>query len=370
MGAGTLQPLAQSIFREAFPPREQGMAMGLFGFVVLFGPAIGPTLGGYITDNFEWPWIFFINLPIGIIGFFVAMRYLSDPPWMRGTSAAKVDAIGILLLAVSLASVQTLLEQGQEDDWFNSTLICTLTVVSAITMVGFIIWELRQEKPAVDLRILANPTFASATVIGGILGMGLFAGLFLLPQYMQTLLGYDATQSGMALMPRSLSMMIMMPLSGFMYNRLGPKLMIGSGLAVTAITQWSFSQFTLDTSYNAIVIPQIVQGVGFALIFVALSTAALSAIPKEKMTSAAGLNNLIRQLGGSLGTAIVVTVLIRHGDAANSALSANMTSANPAVAGRVAGIAGYIHQHGYYWRHRRTRWQCKWLMVNCFVRAQ
>lgn len=347
LGAGTLQPLAQAIFREAFPPREQGLAMGLFGFVVLFGPAIGPTVGGYITDNFQWPWIFFINLPIGVIGFFVALRYLYDPPYMRANRGVKVDGIGILLLAVSLATLQTLLEQGQEDDWFNSSFICWMTAISAITMLGFICWELTHDKPAVDLRILKNATFASATVIGGILGIGLFAGLFLLPQFMQTLLGYDATQSGLALMPRSLTMMVMMPICGLMYNRLGAKLMIGSGLVITAYTQWMCGQFTLDTSYMDIIVPQILQGVGFGLIFVALSTAALSNIPREQMTSASGLNNLIRQLGGSLGTAVVVTLLVRHSAGAQTAITSTMGVGNTAVSQATGGFAGYLIQQGY-----------------------
>jgi DHA2 family multidrug resistance protein len=347
MGAGTLQPLAQAIFREAFPPREQGMAMALFGFVVLFGPAIGPTLGGYITDNFEWPWIFFINLPIGIIGFFVALRYLVDPPWMRGTASVKVDGMGICLLAASLATLQTLLEQGQDDDWFHSDFICALTAISAVTAIVFVIWELRQERPAVDLRILKNATFATGTIIGGILGMGLFAGLFLLPQYTQVLLGYDATQSGIALMPRSLAMMFTMPIAGFFYNRVGPKILIVIGLLVTATTQWMFSQFTLDSSFNQIIIPQILQGAGFSMIFVSLSTVALAAMSREKMTSATGLYNLIRQLGGSFGTTIVVTLLVRHTDQARAALSSNMTSGNPMVSARIGGFAGYLAQHDY-----------------------
>lgn len=345
LGAGTLQPLAQAIFRQAFPPEEQGMAMGAFGFVVLFGPAIGPTLGGYITDNYDWPWIFFINIPIGIIGFLVAMRYLHDPPFEHGGRKEPVDAIGIMLLAVGLATLQTVLEQGQEDDWFASTFITSFTVISVATLVGFIWWELTTKKPAVDLRIMTNFTFTAGTIIGAILGVGLFASLFLLPQYMQDLLGFTATQSGLSLMPRSLAMMVMMPISGALYNRLGAKVMITTGLVITTYSQLVMAHFTLETGVHDILIPQLLQGVGFALIFVSLSTAALATIERSKMTSATGLYNLIRQLGGSFGTAIVVTMLTRHIDQARTALVGNISQSNPIFEQQLQGMAaGFAHQ--------------------------
>lgn len=347
MGAGTLQPLAQAIFREAFPPREQGMAMGLFGFVVLFGPAIGPTLGGYITDNYNWPWIFFINVPIGIIGFLVAVRFLHDPNYEKGQARPPIDFPGIAFLSVGLAALQTVLEQGQEDDWFSSPFICWLSVIAAVSMAGFIWRELTFKTPAVDLRVLKNATFASGTIIGGILGIGLFASLFLLPQFMQTLLGFTATQSGLSLMPRSLTMMVMMPVAGALYNRLGPKIMIGTGLSLTGFTQWQMSRFTLDTGAADILTPQILQGVGFALVFVSLSTVALANIPRNMMTSATGLYNLIRQLGGSFGTAYVVVVLTRHIDQARTDLVGYANAANPAFAQRVAGMAGAFQSAGY-----------------------
>lgn len=347
MGAGTLQPLAQAIFREAFPPQEQGMAMGLFGFVVLFGPAIGPTLGGWITDNYHWPWIFFINLPIGFIGFFVAMRYLHDPTYERGKAHERVDFVGIGLLAVGLATMQTMLEQGQEADWFSSTLICWLAIIAVVTLIAFVWWELKVDKPAVDLRVLKDPTFASGTLIGAILGIGLFASLFLLPQYMQTLLGFDAMQSGLALMPRSLTMMIMMPICGMLYNRVGPKTMIVIGLVLTSYSQWVMGQFTLQTGDRDILIPQVIQGFGFAMIFVSLSTVALSTIAKKNMTSATGLYNLIRQLGGSFGTAYVVVLLTNKIDQARADLVTRTDPSNPAFADRLHGLTGLFRGQGY-----------------------
>lgn len=347
LGAGTLQPLAQAIFRQAFPAEEQGMAMGVFGFVVLFGPAIGPTLGGYITDNYDWPWIFFINIPIGIIGFLVAMRFLHDPPFEQGGSKEPVDGIGILLLAVGLATLQTVLEQGQEDDWFESTFIAAFTAISVVSLIGFVWWELTTKRPAVDLRIMKNFTFTAGTIIGAILGVGLFASLFLLPQYMQLLLGFTATQSGLALMPRSLVMMAMMPVAGALYNRLGARIMITVGLIITTYSQWIMGHFTLQTGDHDILVPQMLQGVGFALIFVSLSTAALSTIERSKMTSATGLYNLIRQLGGSFGTAIVVTMLTRHIDQARSALVGNISVSNPNFVQQLDGMAAAFAHQGF-----------------------
>ena len=345
-GAGTLQPLAQAIFREAFPPEQQGVAMGIFGFLVLFGPAIGPTLGGWITDSYSWEWIFLINIPIGIIGFLVATRYLHDPPYEHGKQRPRVDVPGIILLSIGLATLQTVLEQGEADDWFQSTFIVVFSIIAAVTLSAFIWWELKTDHPAVDLRVLKDKAFASATVIGGLLGVGLFSSLFLLPQFMQTLLGFTATQSGLSLMPRSLMMMVMMPVGGILYNRLGARFMIFSGLLLSIYSQWIMGHFTLQTGASDILVPQLIQGVGFALVFVALSTAALANIPKEKMTSATGLNNLIRQLGGSFGTAYVVVLLTQHLAMARADLVTRTSAADPVYIQRLHGLAASFHASG------------------------
>jgi DHA2 family multidrug resistance protein len=347
LGAGTLQPLAQAIFREAFPPAEQALAMGMFGFVVLFGPAIGPTLGGYITDNIAWPWIFFINLPIGVIGFFFALRYLHDPNYARGGDKHAIDGWGICFLAIALSTMQTVLEQGQEDDWFQSTFIVTLSVVSAISTAAFIWRELTTDNPAVDLRILKNRSFSAGCAIGCALGVGLFASLFLLPQYMQVLLGYTATQSGLALMPRSLAMMGMMLVSGWLYPRLGARPMIVIGLTLAIVAQWIIGHFTLDTTQTQFLIPQVIQGVGFGMVFVSLSTVALMEIDRPKMTSATGLYNLIRQLGGSFGTAAVVSILTTKIQVARADLVQNATPTNMAFEQQMRGLAGMFAGEGY-----------------------
>ncbi len=309
LGGGALQPVAQAIMRETFPPEEQGQAMGFFGMIVLLGPAVGPTLGGWLTDNYSWPWIFFVNVPVGVIAVLMALRFVVDPPYMRGRGLQRIDAGGIGLLAVGLAALQTLLEEGEQDGWFQSSFITLLAVVALAALAAFVWWELRAPAPAVDLRILRDVSFAAGTFIGGVLGLALFGGLILLPLFLQNLLGYDATQAGLAMMPRSLTMVLMMPIAGLLYNRLGVYVMLPFGLLLSGWAGLLMAHFTLSTGPYQILVPQVVQGMGFAFMFVSLSTAALATIPRAQMQGAAGLYNLVRQLGGSLGTAIVVTVL-------------------------------------------------------------
>jgi DHA2 family multidrug resistance protein len=261
------------------------MANGLFGFVVLFGPAIGPTLGGYITDNISWPWIFYVNLPIGIVGILFAMRFLWDPPYMRGDKTIRVDGVGIGLLAVGLASFQTVLEQGETEDWFSSNLIVLGVILTVIALSGFVYWERRQKEPAVELGVLRDKTFAAGTFIGALIMAAMFSSLFLLPQFMQTMLGLTATQSGIAMMPRSLVMIVCMPIIGSLYNRLGGKFLLFTGMGLAAFSQWQMTTFTLDSSLVDIILPQMLQGVAFAMVFIALTTVSLLHIPKMKMTS-------------------------------------------------------------------------------------
>ncbi len=309
LGGGALQPVAQAIMRETFPPEEQGQAMGFYGMIVLLGPAVGPTLGGWLTDNLSWRWIFFVNIPVCIVALVMASRYVVDPAYMRARGFHRIDGVGIGLLAVGLASLQTLLEQGETEGWFQSSFIVMITAVAIVALAGFVFWELRSRAPAVDLRILGNLSYASGTFIIGILGFALFGSLILLPFFLQGLLHYSATQSGLALMPRSLAMVLLMPLVGSLYNRLGVYVMLPFGLLVSSGAAFLMARFTTESGPLQILTPQVVQGIGFAFMFVSLSTATLSAIPRHRMQSATGLYNLVRQLGGSLGTAIVIAVM-------------------------------------------------------------
>ncbi|HLN13584.1 MAG TPA: DHA2 family efflux MFS transporter permease subunit [bacterium] len=309
IGGGALQPVSQAIMRETFPPNEQAQAMGMFAMIGMLGPALGPSLGGWITDNLSWPFIFFVNIPIGIIGLFMASLFIIDPPYMRAQGIRRIDGVGIGLMAVGLASLQILLEQGETDGWFGSPFIMTLVIVSVVALTVFVLWELRVKDPVVDLRVLRNASFASGTIVIGVLGLALWGGMILMPLFFQQLLGYSATQAGVTLIPRSLSMLLMMPIAGMLYNRLGVYIMLPCGLLLSGGAGLMMAQFNLNTSEVQILVPQLLQGIGFSLMFVSLSTSSLSTIPRPQMQNATGMYNLVRQLGGSLGTAIVITLV-------------------------------------------------------------
>jgi DHA2 family multidrug resistance protein len=308
LGGGVLMTVSQAILRETFPREEQGIAMGIYGLGVVLAPAFGPTLGGWLTDNYSWPWIFYINVPIGIINVLMVSRFIQDPPYLI-RQKGYIDFPGLGLLVLGLGALQLMLEEGQQDNWFASGFIIRLAILAAIGLILFIWRELTVDKPAVNLRVLKNVSFSSATAIGGVLGLGLNGSLFLLPLFLQELIGFDATNSGIAMIPRSLAMALLMPVAGRFYNRLGPRVLVGVGLVITAYGFWTIADLTTAVGMSDIIWPQIWQGVGFSLIFVALSTAALATIPKPQMTQATGLYNVVRQVFGSIGIAVAATQL-------------------------------------------------------------
>lgn len=308
IGGGVLMTVSQAILRETFPTREQGVAMGIFGLGVVLAPAFGPTLGGWLTDQYSWPWIFFINVPIGILNLILVSRFIEDPHYLK-RHKYPIDWLGLAFMIGGLGALQLMLEQGARNEWFESAFILRLAVGSALLLLGFVWREVKTDHPAVDLRIFRNLAFTSATTIGAVLGMALFGSLFLLPLFLQTLLGYPAMKSGIALMPRSLAMAVIMPIGGRFYNRLGPRLLVGTGLIVSAISFVQLSHLTTLVGFWDIFWPQVMQGVGFSLIFVALSTAALATIPRDQVTQATGLYNVSRQVFGSIGIAIAATQL-------------------------------------------------------------
>jgi len=342
-GGGVMITVAQAILREVFPLEQQGTAMGLFGLGVVLAPAFGPTLGGWLTDTYSWPWVFYINAPIGVLTVLMVMRFVEDPPYLV-REKGHIDWTGLTAMTAGLGAFQLLLEKGQDKDWFQSSFIVWLGVVAVVGLVMFLWRELRSKHPAVDVRLFRNAAFSSATVLNGILGMGLYGALFLLPLYMQELLGYPALKSGLALMPRSLAMALCMPLAGMLYNRVGPRTMIGVGLLVSAFSFWDLAHLTVDTGIWDLVLPQVWQGVGFSMLFVALSTAALATIPKPKMTAASGLYNVVRQVMGSVGIAAAATELVRSQSRYHDVLATHVTPYDPATQSWLHAVtAGMIH---------------------------
>jgi MFS transporter, DHA2 family, multidrug resistance protein len=344
-GGGVMITVSQAILREVFPPEEQGTAMGLFGLGTVLAPAFGPTLGGWLTDQYSWPWVFYVNVPIGVVCVLLVMRFIEDPPYLL-RERGRIDWTGLTAMTLGLGSFQLLLEKGQDKDWFQSSFIVWLAVIALIGLAVFLWSEIRTERPAVDLRLFRNIPFASATFLGGVLGMGLYGALFLLPLFLQELLGYPAMKSGLALMPRSLAMAVCMPIAGLMYNRAGPRALVGVGLAVSAFSFWDLAHLTTDTGIWDILLPQVWQGVGFSLLFVSLSTAALSSIPKAKMTAASGLYNVVRQVMGSVGIAAAATELTRSQSTYHDVLAAHVTMYDPATQSWLHALAAGMMRAG------------------------
>jgi len=310
LGGGALIPVSQAILRETFPPEEQGMAMGIYGFGVVLGPAFGPTLGGWLTDHYSWPWIFYINLPVGIINIGMVTQFIHDPEYLA-REKGKIDFSGLAFMAVGLGALQLVLEKGEQKNWFESSMIKYLALTSLVGLLLFVWRELTADRPAVNLRLLKDSNFSTSVALGGLLGIGLYGSLFLLPLFMQQLLGYPAYTAGLTLMPRSIAMALTMPIVGRFYNKVGPRALLVSGLIISAFSFYNFSVLSLDVGFWNIFVPQFLQGVGFGLVFVALSTAALSTIEKPQMTDASGLFNVVRQVFGSVGIALAATQLTK-----------------------------------------------------------
>jgi DHA2 family multidrug resistance protein len=342
-----------AILRQTFPPKEQGMAMAIFGMVVVIGPAIGPTLGGWIVDNWSWPWIFFINLPVGIMGILATNRFVHEPADIRAANRAQAEQMrgnldwqGIVYMSVGLACLQYVLQEGNRNDWFASRAITVATILAATGIVAFVVQELHAKAPAVNLRMFRNGTFASATVIGSIMFANLMANMFLLPVYMQELLGFTALKSGLALVPRALIMMAVTPIVGRLYNRTSPRLLVAIGLTCVAVGSVNMGRFTLETSSTGIILTLLLQGIGFSCLFVPLTTVALSHVPRTQLTDASGLNSLVRQFGGSAGLAIYGTLLDQSTTRSTAALSEHVDPYRPAVTERLAMLTRGMMAHG------------------------
>jgi DHA2 family multidrug resistance protein len=352
-GAGALQPTEQAILRQTFPPKEQGMAMALFAMAVMLGPAFGPTLGGIIVDSASWPWIFFINLPVGALGLLMVWRFVHEPEDVRAANLAaaagqkkNLDWQGIALLTIGLSALQYLLEEGDRDSWFDSRVITGCAIVAGIALAAFVLRELSAKSPAVNLSLFKDPVFTSGTLIGGVMFAMLMANLFLLPVFMQELLGFNATQSGLNLMPRTLMMMAVVPIVGRLYNVVSPRILVGLGIVAFAVGAYQMSHFTLETGTSQIIGSLIWQGLGFGLIFVPLTTVALSRVPRANLTDATGLNSLFRQVGGSIGLAIFATLLGHSATQARASLGAHLGGTNPLAQMRLEQTAQGLMARG------------------------
>jgi len=344
---GGLLAKGQAILFETFPPQEQGFAQAIFGVGVIAGPAIGPTLGGYLTDSLGWRWIFFINIPFGILAVVMAWLFLpKDIKHSKSQPLPKVDWWGILFLAVSVGCLQTVLEEGERNDWFNSSFITTLTLACTIGLALFIWRELTTRSPAVDLRVLRHRSLAAGSLYSGILGMGLYGALFVVPVFTQSILGFSATQTGLLLAPGALASAIMMILLGKISSLIDARILIALGAMGSALVMFQLSSITPQTGTNDLFWPLILRGAVTVLMFLPLSLATLGGLPKPDIAAGSGFYNLTRQLGGSLGIAILTTLLQQREAFHKVVLLAKMTPYDLSTNQRLEELTLFFQMQG------------------------
>jgi DHA2 family multidrug resistance protein len=311
LGGGALQPISQAILLETFPPYQHGMAMAIFGIGIMFGPIIGPLLGGWITDNWSWHWIFYINVPIGIISILMTLFFIIDPPYMQRVKM-KIDTWGLLFLAIGLGCLQIVLDKGEREDWFSSGFITWMSYLSISSLMMFILVEFFAENPIVNLRTFKNLSFSTGNIIMFFVFFNLFGSIVLLPIFLQTLMGYTSFLAGLALGPGGIVTMIAMPIAGKLVTKVNPKAILALGIAVAGYSVHMMGQFNLQVDFSTIFWPRVVLGVGMGFLFIPLTTMTMSSIKKEEMGNATAIFNLLRNLGGSFGVAFITTMLARR----------------------------------------------------------
>ncbi|GAB6061982.1 DHA2 family efflux MFS transporter permease subunit [Deferrisoma palaeochoriense] len=351
VGGGALIPVSQAILRETFPQEEQGMAMAIYGMGVVLAPAVGPILGGWLTDRYGWPWIFFINVPVSLLGMALIGAFVHDPPYLR-RGVRRVDWVGLALLTVSLTAMQVVLERGQEKNWFDSGSIVGGTVVGAATLLALVVWELRVSEPVVNFRLLRNIPLTVGSTIGAIFGVALFGTTFVLPQFTQHLLGYPAFEAGLVLAPRSLTLLACMPLAGWLYRRVDPRLLILVGIGLNFWSYYDLSHLSLDAGFWNLVPMLLIMGAGMPFLFVTMTTVALSTVAKRDMTEASSLYTLARRVGGNVGYALVATLVARGQQIHRAHMVKHVSPLNPlyrwfegAVGATSVGGAGTLGAH-------------------------
>lgn len=346
LAGGGLQPTQQAIIIDAFPAEKRGTVFALTGITMIVAPILGPTLGGLITDNFSWRWIFFMNVPVGIIAFWLVGMFVEDPPHATAKGVKTVDYIGLSLIGLGLGALQIMLDKGQQDDWFASSFIIGIALLSAACLVGAVYWLLRQEDPVIDLRLLKEPSFSLACVMIFFMGAALYASSALLPLLVQSQFGYDATLAGLVLSPGGLAIVFLMPISGKLVGKVEARYMIATGMALLACGLWYTSYLTPQTDYNHFVMMRISQIIGLPFLFIPISTMAFMKIPKEKSSKASALYALSRNMGGSVGIALVISFMTRHQQINQSALASNLIPTEPAYRTILQGYTQSFMAHG------------------------
>jgi DHA2 family multidrug resistance protein len=325
LGGGAMQPLAQAILLESFPPTQRGTATALFGLGVVVAPIIGPTLGGWLTDQFSWRWTFYVNLPVGILAVFLMVLVVEDPPYIRASRPGRIDGLGFGLMGLFLGTLQIILDKGQDADWFSAVWLRWFAVVCAASFLGFLVRELWTDHPIVDLRIFKNRNFAVSSVLFGFFGLVIYALITLQPLFLQTLLGYNAFKSGLSVTPRGVGALVAVLVVGAVAGRVNPKGLVGLGFALSALSSFLFCRLDLQMSMSNVVVPNVIAGLGSSCIFVPLTMLSIATLRTEQIGNAAGLQNLVRNIGGSIGLSFVSTMQERFAQAHQYLMAGDMS---------------------------------------------
>ena len=339
IGGGGLAPSEQGILADTFEPRQRGMGFAMYGLAVVFAPAIGPTLGGYIVDHASWRWIFYINIPVGIVSLILSSIMVEDPPWLQQekeeSRGVKVDWLGLALVGVGFGALQVVLDKGQQDDWFSSPFIVVFTMLTIICLIGAVIWEWVHPNPIVNVRLLKNRNFATSMLLMFTLGGVLYGSTVLIPQFVQTLLGYSAERAGMVLSPGGFTTMLMMPLVGFLVSRVQAKYLITAGFAGLSLALWHMASINLGIDPPTATMYRVFQAASLAFLFVPINTVAYIGVPREQNNQVSGLMNLARNIGGSVGISFFVTTLARRSQVYQNQLVDRLTTSNPLLQDRL-----------------------------------
>ena len=349
LGGGGLGPSEQAILADTFPPSKRGMAFAMYGMAVVLAPAIGPTLGGYITDHFTWRWIFFINIPVGILSLLLSSRVVVDPPHLveARRRTGPIDYVGLSLIAVGLAALELVLDKGQEEDWFASGVITAAAIFSAVTLVAFVVWEWRQEHPVVDVRMFRSRSFAAANVMMLVLGIALFGSTVLLPQYVQVWMGWSAQQAGEVLSPGGLVVIALLPLVGRLVSKVDARWLIGFGFVVLSASMFHMAHTLYPgIDFRTAIALRAYQAVGLAFLFVPINTISYAGVPPEKNNQVSGIINLSRNMGGDVGIAFVTTLIARRAQFHQARLAEAVTPGSESVLARLAAIARSLEHSG------------------------
>jgi MFS transporter, DHA2 family, multidrug resistance protein len=344
-GGGGLQPMAQAILADTFPPRLRGVAFALYGITTIVAPTIGPTLGGWITDNYSWRWIFFINLPVGIAALFLVYRLIEDPPWVKRAKGAgvRIDYIGVALLTLGVGALQIMLDKGQEDDWFGSHFILILAIVAAVCLISLVIWEWFYKAPIIDVHLFKNLNFLGANGMMFILGIMLFSSLVMMPQYLQTLMGYTAESAGLVLSGGGLLLLFLMPVTGWLSGKIQARYIIAFGWLILSLSMFYTTQhLDLDISFQSASMLRVVQVFGLGFLFVPINLISYVGMPTEKSNSIAGLINFMRNIGSSIGTSMVTTLIARREQSHQVYLAAHTTLGEPNFTMAVKALASRL----------------------------